>query len=308
VRILFITSNRIGDAVITTGLLDHLIRTYPDCRITVACGPAAEGVFARMPNRERTIVVDKRPYRVHWLALWREVVGTFWDLVVDLRGSALAFLVPARRRVVMRRLPGRKIEQLATLLNLDVPPMPVMWTSPADQAKAAGLLPMDNPIIGLGPTANWPLKIWPAERFAALFHALQAGPLPGAVPAILGGPGEQERATAATLADMLPGAINLTGLLNLPEAASCIQRCAIFIGNDSGLMHLAAAMGTPTIGLCGPTMDRADELAPAGRFAAWALASGPRMVDLSVEDAVAAARQMLERANHASNGTSRNSL
>jgi ADP-heptose:LPS heptosyltransferase len=54
-RILFVTSNRLGDAVLSTGPLDHLIRTHPDARITVACGPVAEGVFARMPNRERTV-------------------------------------------------------------------------------------------------------------------------------------------------------------------------------------------------------------------------------------------------------------
>jgi ADP-heptose:LPS heptosyltransferase len=68
-RILFISSNRIGDAVITCGVLDHLIRSYTDCCITIACGPAAEGVFARMPNRERTIIVVKHPYDVHWLKL-----------------------------------------------------------------------------------------------------------------------------------------------------------------------------------------------------------------------------------------------
>ena len=296
-RILFITSNRIGDAVISMGLLDHLIRTHPESRITVACGRVAEGVFARVPNHERTILVEKRPYHLHWLPLWREVVTTFWDLVVDVRGSALAFLVPARRRAVMRRLPGRKIEQLAALLKLDVPPMPVVWTSPADQERAAQLLPTHRPVIGLGPTANWPTKVWPAERFAALFHALEVGPLRGAVPVIFGGPGEAERAMAATLLEILPDAINLTGLLSLPEVASCIQRCALYIGNDSGLMHLAAATGTPTIGLCGATIDRAEEMAPAGRFAAWALGNGPRMIDLSVKDAFTAASQMLAHAN-----------
>jgi ADP-heptose:LPS heptosyltransferase len=296
-RILFVTSNRIGDAVITTGLLDHLIRTHPDCRITVACGRVAEGVFARMPNCERIILVDKRPYHLHWLPLWRNVVTTFWDLVVDVRGSALAFLVPTRQRAVMHRLPGRKIDQLAALLKLNVTPMPVVWTSPADEAKAAQVLPTSGPAIGLGPTANWPTKVWPGERFAALFHALEVGPLRGAVPVIFGGPGEEERATAATLLDILPSAINLTGLLSLPEVASCIRRCALYIGNDSGLMHLAAATGTPTIGLCGATMDRAAEMAPAGRFAAWALGRGPRMVDLSVEDAFTAASQMLAHAH-----------
>jgi heptosyltransferase-3 len=292
-QILFISSNRIGDAVISTGLLDHLIRTYPKCRITVACGRVAEGVFARMPNRERTILIDKRPYHLHWLPLWRDVVGTLWDLVVDLRGSALAFLVPTRRRAVMRRLPGRKIEQLGALLKLDPPPLPVVWTASADRARAAYLLPADRLVIGLGPTANWPSKVWPAERFAALFHALAEEPFRGAVPAIFGGPGESERAMANPLLKMLPDAIDLCGKLSLPEAASCIQRCALYVGNDSGLMHLAAAAGAPTIGLCGATIDRAEEMAPVGRLATWALAGGPSMADLSVAEAFLAARRLL---------------
>src|SRR5689334_13062904 len=83
-RILFVTSNRVGDAVLSTGLLDHLIRAHPDARITVVCGRVAEGVFARMPNRDRTIILDKRPYGLHWLPLWATTVRTVWDLVVDI--------------------------------------------------------------------------------------------------------------------------------------------------------------------------------------------------------------------------------
>ena len=90
-RILFVTANRVGDAILTTGVLDHLIRQHPHCRVTVACGPPAEGVFTRMPNLERLLVFAKRPWRTHWLGLWREVAFTRWDLVVDLRGSALAW-------------------------------------------------------------------------------------------------------------------------------------------------------------------------------------------------------------------------
>src|ERR1700710_2591046 len=71
-RILFISSNRIGDAVITCGVLDHLIRTHPEARFTIACGPAARDVFARMPNHERTIIVVKHRRDLHWLRLWRD--------------------------------------------------------------------------------------------------------------------------------------------------------------------------------------------------------------------------------------------
>jgi ADP-heptose:LPS heptosyltransferase len=297
-RILFVTSTRIGDAVITTGVLDHLIRSHPDCRVTVVCGRVAEGVFARMPNLDRILLVDKLPLDRHWFELWRRVVGHWWDLVVDLRGSALGYFIPARRRVISRRLPGRKYEQLGALLGIVPPPLPVVWTAAADRARAAALLPTGRPVIGLGPTANWTPKIWPADRFAALFRELSAG-LPGAVAAVFGGPGAQERALAAPLLEALPEAVDLCGALSLPEAAACIQRCDVYVGNDSGLTHLAAAAGVPTIGLCGTTIDRAAEMVPTGRFAAWALARGTTMKDLSVADAVTAARRVMREAAEA---------
>jgi lipopolysaccharide heptosyltransferase III len=290
-RILFVTSNRLGDAVLSTGLLDSMIQAHPQARITIACGPVAEGVFARMPNRERTIVVDKRPYRLHWPGLWLETVSTVWDLVVDIRGSAFAWTVPTRRRAVMRRRSGPKIAQLAAVLRLDPPPHPVVWTAPEDRARAASLLPADRPIVALAPTANWQPKIWPAERFVALFRALAAGPLPGAVPAVFAGPGDWESALAAPLLQALPEAIDLTGRLNVPEAAACLALAAFFAGNDSGLMHLAAAAGAPTLGLFGPT--DAAEYAPSGRSAAAVTATTRQMQDLSVARAFAAATDLL---------------
>ena len=296
-RILFVTSNRLGDAVLSTGLLDHLIHAHLDARITIACGPVAEGVFARMPNHERTIVLDKRSYSMHWLPLWASAATTLWDLVVDIRGSALAWMVPTRRRAVMRRRPGHKTAQLAAVLDLDPPPLPVAWTAAQDRARAAALLPTGRPIIGLGPTANWAPKIWPAENFAALFHSLQAGPLPGAVAAVFAGPGDEEKALAAPLLAALPDAIDLVGQLRLPEAAACLARCAMFIGNDSGLMHLAASAGTPTLGLFGPTS--AAEYAPAGRNARVVMSSSSRMADLSVDAALAAASRLLVTADAA---------
>jgi heptosyltransferase-3 len=285
VRILFVSGNRLGDAVLTCGVLDQLIRRHPDSRITIVCGPAAEGVFARMPHRERTIIMEKKPYDRHWFDLWANVVRTRWDLVVDLRGSGLAYFVLAKRRAVRRRVAGRMFEQHAAIAGISPPPLPVVWTGPEDRARAATLLDTDRPIIALGPTANWAPKTWPADRFAALFERLRAGPLPGAIAAVMGGAGAQEHALAAPLLAALPDAIDLCGKLTIPEAAACIQRARLFVGNDSGLMHLAAASGTPTVGLCGATIDRAEEMAPIGRLAVWALASAQSMDALSVETA-----------------------
>jgi heptosyltransferase-3 len=290
-RILFVTSNRLGDAVLSTGLLDHLIRTHPDAYFTVVCGPVAEGVFARMPNRERTIVVHKLPLRLHWLPLWASIVATRWDLVVDIRGSAIAWQVWTRRRAVMRRRSGHKTAQLAAILRLDTPPLPVAWTAPDDRARAVAYLPASRRYIGLGPTANWPGKVWPAERFAALYRALSDGPLRGAVPVVFAGPGETERAMAEPLLAALPDAIDLVGRLTIPQVAACLARCKLFVGNDSGLMHVAAAAGAPTLGLFGPTP--AAEYAPAGIRATVATSPTKLMQDLSVEAAFAAAESLV---------------
>jgi ADP-heptose:LPS heptosyltransferase len=296
VRILFITATRIGDAVLSTGLLDHLLRTYPDARFTIACGPVAEGVFARMPRRDRTIIVDKRRYDLHWLILWAQTVTNVWDLAVDLRGSALTLLLPARRRAIMRggRRSGHRLLHIAGALNLTQPPWPVVWTDAADESRAAVLIPPGAPVIGLGPTANWSGKIWPPEHFVAVFQRLQAA-MPGARAAIFAGPGTAERAMAAPVLAALPGAIDLVGALSLPEAAACLARCALFIGNDSGLMHLAAAAGAPTLGLFGPTP--AAEYAPAGRCTAVAQAPGPPGQSpiglLTIESVLAAAQALM---------------
>ena len=289
-RVLFITATRIGDAVLSTGLLDHLLRTYPEARFTIACGPVAEGVFARMPNRDATLVVDKQRFDLHWLRLWTRTATTRWDLAVDLRGSALTFLLPARRRAVMRggRRPGHRLTHLAGTLGLSVPPRPVAWTNEADRAKAGVLLPQDAPVIGLGPTANWAGKVWPAGRFVALFQTLAAD-MPGARAAVFGGPGQAERDMAAPVLAALPGAIDLVGRLSLPEAAACLARCRLFAGNDSGLMHLAAAAAAPTLGLFGPTPS--SEYAPAGRRASFVQAS--TMDSLTVAQAIEAARSLL---------------
>jgi ADP-heptose:LPS heptosyltransferase len=330
-RILFVTSNRLGDAVLSTGLLDHLIRTYPDVRITVVCGPVAEGVFERMPNRTRTIVLRKQPWGRHWLPLWADVALHVWDLVVDIRGSALSWLVPTRRRAVFRRpvfrrpvfrrpvfghpvfgrsifsrpafrrpvfgrsafrrpvfrrIAGPKIAQLGAILDLSPPPPPVAWTSEADRRHVSSLLPIGRPIIALAPTANWDPKVWPAAHFAAVFHRVAGA---GAVPVVLGGPGPAEHAMAEPLLALLPGAIDLVGRLTLPEVVACLENATLFIGNDSGLMHLSAAAGAPTIGLFGPT--DAATYAPTGRLTATVI--GTSMAEITVEQVADAAERLL---------------
>lgn len=278
------------------------MRAHPEARFTIVCGRVAEGVFRRMPQLDRLIAVEKRRYSLHWLEIWGQLAAMRWDLVVDLRASAIAWLLWTRDRRVIQggRRPGHRLTHLAALLGVSPPPLSVVWTSPEDSARAAALLPEGQPWLVLGPTANWHRKVWPAERFAELALSLTApdGALPGAGIAILGGPGDQERSMATPVLTALPQALDLVGKLDLPEVAAVLARAAIFIGNDSGLMHLAAAAGAPTLGLFGPTPS--DEYGPAGPKAQAVLADGPpgqgAMEDLPVARVLDAAEALLGQA------------
>ena len=299
-EILFITANRIGDAVLTTGLLDHLLRTRPAARFTIACGPAAAGLFARMPRRDATLVFDKRRLSLHWLGLWARTAGTRWDLGdrparlgARLLSAGAAAGGDARRPAAgapaapYRRRPRPRSAAAAGGLDR-------ARGRGARRPPAAGRRPDRGP----RPDRELGGKVWPAEHFVALFRALADGPLPGARAAIFAGPGDAERALAAPVLAALPGAIDLAGRLALPEAAACLARCTLFVGNDSGLMHLAAAAGAPTLGLFGPSM--ASQYAPAGRRTAFAVAPGPEgaapIAALPVEAALAAALPLLDAA------------
>ena len=257
-RILFITASRIGDAVLSTGLLAWLVRRHPGCRVTVACGAPAAPLFQAAPNVERVIAMTKRRRAGHWLDLWRATCGIWWDLVVDLRGSALGWLVPTLRRRIIKSSwePRHRTVHLAQLLGIG-PQLPVLWTSPADEAEAGRLVPAGAPVLALGPTANWGAKQWPAERFARLVEIL-TGPesvLPGARVAVFGAAGERDSVRALLQAVPAGRLIDLVGTCSLGVAAAGLRRADLYVGNDSGLMHMAAAAGVPTLGLFGPSSE-----------------------------------------------------
>jgi len=271
-RILFVTATRIGDGVLSTGILSHLVERYPGARFTIAAGPLALPLFEAVPGLERLICVEKKPRGRHWLELYRQVVFQRWDLVVDLRASALAYLLWTRERRVSRKAPPglHRVQHLGRLFDLDPPPSPKLWF-----AKPASL-PDGPPVLAIGPAANWRGKEWRAERFSELALRLTApsGILPGARIAVLAA--SHERAQAEPLLAALPPerTMDLVGKLGIGEAGAFLRGAALFIGNDSGLMHIAAAAGTPTLGLFGPSV--AAEYAPWGENTAVAQTAIPR--------------------------------
>jgi len=272
-NILFITSNRIGDAMLSTGLLDYLVHQYRESDVTIACGPGAEPLFTHANNVRRVITMTKQKRAGHWIELWREVVKTQWDIIVDLRASAISYLLRTEQRYVLDTSKSRelthRVEQLANLMDLERVPNPRLWLSSEDRAEANELVPKGGNILGVGPTANWGGKQWPAENFAEAVLRLTAddGLFPQARIIVFGGAGEEDM--AAPMIDKLPAdrVTNLIGKTDIALAGACLNNCSYFIGNDSGLMHVASSVGVPTLGLFGPS--REEHYGPWGDFSTF---------------------------------------
>src|SRR4029079_9659202 len=121
--ILFITANRIGDAVLSSGLIKRLSDEIPNARFTIVAGPAAAPLFEEVPNLDRIILFAKAKGGGHWFDLWGQVRDRRWGLVVDLRGSGLSRFVSTKRRAGWRkgsRPPGHKGIEGARVLKNEV--------------------------------------------------------------------------------------------------------------------------------------------------------------------------------------------
>jgi hypothetical protein len=85
--ILFITATRIGDAVLSSGLIKRLHDEVPQASFTIVAGPVAAPLFMEVPNLDEVIVFAKAKDGSHWFDLWRKVRKRRWGLIVDMRGS-----------------------------------------------------------------------------------------------------------------------------------------------------------------------------------------------------------------------------
>lgn len=259
-KILFITATRLGDAVLSTGLLDYMLRAYPDGKVTVACGPLPASVFEGFPNVERIIAVKKKPRHGHWIDLWKAVAGTRWDIVVDLRNSAVSRLILAKKRYIFGShidKQAHKVAQAAAVIKLSPPPAPKLYFTTAQKDFADRIIGRDDGsmVLGVGPSANWIGKTWPAENFIRVVESLtgKGGLIEGARVAVFAAPGEE--AQARPVLDAVPEnkRIDCIAKGNPGEAGAALARCDFYIGNDSGLLHTAAASGVACLGLYGPS-------------------------------------------------------
>ena len=270
-----IQTSFLGDTILTTPLLAQLARRGP---VDVVTTPAASSVLKGHPAVRTVIVYDKRGAHAGLIGLTTlasRLRKTSYDSAFlaqgSLRSAALAFLARVPERIGFATSPGSwlyttkvpyrdDLHHAARLLLLSRPngrepteeeTRPTLAPGDAERAQVDELLRRAGVVhgerlIALAPGSVWATKRWP--YYAELAQTLAAD---GRI-IIVGG--RDDSALAAEIRKAVPNAVDATGALPMLGSAELIGRSAVIVTNDSSPLHLASAMGTPTVAIFGPTV------------------------------------------------------
>jgi ADP-heptose:LPS heptosyltransferase len=282
-RILLCLRYGIGDVVMETPVLTALRRAAPAARITALGAPPAVELLRGDPRVDEVVGIDRWGVSHRWdegtpaarraIAAW--VTGEAFDLYLDVHHAAVA-VSRAIGDCGIRSLEADEGAEEAAVAagcdgvaaikaavrqgwGLDVAPgLRIELHIPPDDRRAAQAFLEDAGIAGaapvaISPVASLPMKQWPVERVAAAADWVVEAT--GRTPLLLCGP--QGEAGDRILAAMRhPDRVVRLGALDLRKIAAILARSALLLCNDTGLMHIAAAVGTPVIGIFGPTSPR----------------------------------------------------
>ena len=283
-NILVIKLRYIGDVLIGTPVLRALRERFPEARLTMVVNRGTEEILKWNPDVDEVLVVDRGELAAQ-LRFLRELRRRRFDAVIDLtdgdRSALMARLSGAPVRIgfneerrwrgllytsVVRVQPGvvhRLERDLGAVRVLGIEPkprLPVLRTSPEDEAEAGRLLEEvgirecegkgARPLAMLLPGARYWFKAWPVERFAELADRLTE--VAGCRVLVGGDAREREVAEAIQTRSRFAPTV-LAGRTTLRQFAAVLKRCALFVGNDNGPMHMAAALGTPVVAMFGPS-------------------------------------------------------
>ena len=270
-QFLFITLSNIGDALLTTPVLQFLHRYDESATIDIVGDERSSMLFTHCPYRGAIYHKQKQRFLRGVPALLLELRRKRYNLVVDLRTDILARMVRADKRFVKTAGGGHPhaVERHFSIISpvtgsMDIPST-TLWLGQADRDYADGVcrqLP-GNRWLCIGPGANWDKKIWPAERYS-----LAADELCDRFDALvlLGNEADNRQAELVAARAALP-CVNFCGRMTLLQAAAVMERMTLFLGNDSGLGHMAAAVDTPSFTVFGPGSP--ERYHPWGPRAAW---------------------------------------
>lgn len=278
-RVLVLQTSFLGDSLLTLPLLRRLKESLPGARVEVLTLPKNAGVFRGSPWADEVLLDDKRG--VHGglfglLKVAREMKARGYDLAViphrSLRSALVAWLAGIPRRVGFSASAGSFLltdavpfawlshdleRNLALAKPLGGAAAPaagesryVAPSAPSAALKSrleeAGVVPGAR-LAGIHPGAAWATKRWLPERYAELCRRLRAD---GLTPVLVGGPADAPLSAEIAAAS---GAVDLTGKTDLEELKSLMGLLSLFVTNDSGPMHLAAAAGVPVAAVFGAT-------------------------------------------------------
>ena len=268
-KVLFITSTRIGDAVLSTSILNYLKNRFPHCSLYIATGKTAALLFKNFKNVKKIFILEKKFFKIHWLELWSRTFFNKWDIVIDLRGSIISYFLFNKKKYVYKSINKNihRLDELAILMETKHLPLPWIPVLKKDMKKISkDFLKLKNS-IAIGASANWPAKIWPSKNFVKLIHMFFKEKQFGKKKSIVFFGSSKDLKNIKKITKHLKKfkVKNFCGKLNLIEVAAHLKKCKIFIGNDSGLMHIASASGIPTLGLFGPSLE--SRYAPKGNNA-----------------------------------------
>jgi len=285
-NILVLRYRFIGDTILTVPFLRNLRREHPDARIDLVIAPYSSDVLRNIPYVDNLIVYD--PPTIHQdssglhrtlgskIRFLRELRATRYDkayiLKRSLSSALIAFLSGARERIgfdtehrgflLTKRIPYRKdrheVQNFLEILRADG--VPVIsdhleaWLSEDERSFASEFLaqegcPAGTPLIGIHPFSAVPERAWHMDRFVGVANALQKRH--GARILLLGGQRDIE-AAAGIEKQIRPGPIMAAGRTDLRQTMALLSKCSLLICNDSGVMHLAAALDVPLVALFGP--------------------------------------------------------
>jgi len=278
-RILIVRLSAVGDVIHAMPLAVALRERFPGAYLAWVSAYPAATLLEGHEALDEVIVVGRR-----WLRSPREIVGLRrrlralrLDVAIDAQGltkSALAaWLSGAPLRIGFGDHWGREISrwlhtelihtktrhtvdrtlELIEPLGIVRPPVRFQVPMTDSQREAADRmlagLGVDAPLAIINAGAGWPSKLWPPDRFGAVARHLGRQ---WRLPSVVVWAGGEERALAETIVASADGHARLAPPTTLRELAALCRRARLFVSSDTGPLHLAAAVGTPCVGLYGP--------------------------------------------------------
>lgn len=283
-KILIRSTNWLGDAILTTPSISAIKQHLPEANITIVAKPYVADVFLNNPDVDKILKYAPptgllRPFTL--LNFVRQLKKEVFDLAILFQNAfeagLMAFLagIPKRigyptdfRRIflnypvkleqeLLKRHQVYYYFQLVKALGIKSEPGELVWKISAEEdLEAKNLLKKNgvieyNPIIGINPGATFgSAKRWYPDRFAMVADALIDKFRANVI--ILGS--IRERGIAEQVKTLMKNkGINLAGQTDIRTLAAVLQKCHLLITNDSGIMHLAAAVKTPMVAIFGST-------------------------------------------------------